>query len=668
VIAGGVLTARSCGLVGAGLLLPGLLLAQQPAPRDLASLDLEELAKIKVTSASRKPESLGTVAASLYVLTRDDIRRSAATSLPELLRGVPGLEVARATSRDWAIGARGFNNTSSDKLLVLVDGRAVYSSIFAGVFWDVQDVVLADIERIEVILGPGASMWGSNAVNGVINITTLRATETVGGQAGLDVGTEDRVRARGRYGVRVGKEGALRLTGQYLDRDATGRFGTDSDALDDWHWGTAGARYDSRAAARDVVTAQVQAYWAVGDRLRVLPAPAAPFAQPDSADLVASGAYGRVRWTRELSERSSFSVQAYVDHSLRKDGDFWTRGRVDVASVEVQHRLPIGRRHDVVWGAEYRAISDDNTPSYTLAFDPAARTITLATGFIEDDIDLGKGRWFLTGGARLERSSYTGLEIQPTARLRWSPTERHTAWLAVSHAVRSPSRLDEDIREVAGTTRTQPPITVVATGIDRFKPEKLTAYELGYRGEIANELGLDASIFFHSYRRLRTLLPGAVDPLRLELDYTVRNGALGESWGGTLAATWRVLPRWRLRGSYTYVHSFAGLTESRPGEVVDALGGPNPSHQAGLQSSWDIGRTVELDLYARYVDSLKVSGIPNYAQADVRIGWRPVPTVTLVLVGQDLLAKRHREYGADVFVPYLREIERRVVGRVVWRF
>jgi iron complex outermembrane recepter protein len=643
-------------------------LAQQPAPRDLASLDLEELAKIKVTSASRKPESLGTVAASLHVLTRDDIRRSAATSLPELLRRVPGLQVARATSRDWAIGARGFNNTSSDKLLVLVDGRAIYSPIFAGVFWDVQDVVLSDIERIEVILGPGASMWGSNAVNAVINITTLRATETVGGQAALDVGTEDRLRARGHYGMRVGDGGALRLTGQYLDRDAAGRFGTNDDALDDWRWGTAGARYDSRPAARDIFTAQVQAYWATGERLRVLPAPAAPFARADSAGLVASGAYGRVRWTRELSERSGFSLQAYLDHSLRKDGDFWSRGRVDVAGVDFQHRMPIGGRHDIVWGAEYRVSDDDNTPSYTLAFDPPARTVMLATGFVQDDIDLGGGHWYLSAGARLERSSYTGLEIQPTVRLRWSPSERQTAWAAVSRAVRSPSRLDEDIREVAGTIPSTPPVTVVARGIDRFQPEKLTAYELGYRGEIAHELGLDGSIFFHSYRRLRTLLPGTVDPVSLELDYTVRNGAQGESWGGTLAATWRVLPRWRLRASYTYVHSFAELTQGRPGEVVDALGGPNPRHQAGFESSWDIGRTIELDVHARYVDSLKVTGVPHYAQADVRIGWRPVPALTLALVGQDLLASRHREYGADVFVPDLREIERRVVGRVVWRF
>jgi iron complex outermembrane receptor protein len=650
------------------MLAPALLPAQQPTPRDLASLDLEELAKIKVTSASRKPESLGTVAASLFVLTRDDIRRSAATSLPELLRLVPGLQVARSTARNWAIGARGFNNSSSDKMLVLVDGRAIYSPIFAGVFWDVQDVVLADIERVEVILGPGASMWGSNAVNGVINITTLRATETVGGQVALDVGTEDRARARGRYGRRFGDGSAVRLTGQYLDRDPAGQFGLDTDAPDDWHWGTVGARYDSRPGTRDDVTAQAQGYWATGDRLRVLPAPAAPFLDPDAGALTASGLYGRVRWARQLSERSGFALQAYLDHSLRKDGRFWTRGRVDIADVDFQHRLPLGQRHDVVWGVGYRVIDDAHTPSYTLAFDPAARTLTLGTAFLEDDIDLGAGRWFLTAGARLERSTYTGLEVQPTARLRWSPNARQTAWASVSHAVRSPSRLDQDIREVAGIIPSTPPVTVVAAGISRFKPEQLTAYELGYRGEVARELGLDASIFFHSYRRLRTLLPGAPDPVTLQLTYTVRNGALGESWGGTLAATWRVRPRWRLRASYTYLHSFAGLTADRPNEVVDALGGPNPGHQAGLQSSWDLGHAVELDLYGRYVDSLRVAGIPEYAQADVRIAWRPTPAVTLALVGQDLLADRHREFGADVFVPGQQEIERRFIGRVAWRF
>jgi iron complex outermembrane receptor protein len=643
-------------------------MAQQPPRRDLASLDLEELAKIKVTSASRKTESLGTVAASLYVLTRDDIRRAAATSLPELLRLIPGLQVARGSSRDWSIGARGFNNSSSDKMLVLVDGRAVYSPIFAGVFWDVQDVVLADVERIEVILGPGASMWGSNAVNGVINITTLRSVETVGGVVALDVGSEDRLRARGRYGVRVGNGGAVRLSGQYLDRDAAGQFGTDRDARDDWQWGTVGARYDSRPGARDELTAQAQAYWATGERLRILPTPAPPFAQADSGNLVASGVYGRVRWGRELSERSGFALQAYVDHSLRKDGAFWSRGRVDIFDTDFQYRMSVGQRHDVVWGAEYRVIVDDNTPSYTLAFDPPKRTLMLATGFLEDDIDLGAGRWFLTLGSRFERSTFSGLEVQPTARLRWSLSTRHTAWASVSHAVRSPSRLDEDIREVAGTFPSTPPVTVVAAGIDRFKPEKLTAYELGYRGEVAREVGLDGSLFFHSYRRLRTLLPGPIDPVTNELAYTVRNGGLGESWGGTLAATWRIRPRWRLRASYTYHHSFAGLREDRAGEVVDAVDGSNPSHQASIQSSWDIGRTIELDVYARYVDSLKVAGIPEYAQADVRIGWRPVPALTIALIGQDLLAKRHREFGRDVFVPDLREIERRIVGRIGWLF
>jgi iron complex outermembrane receptor protein len=608
------------------------------------------------------------VAASLYVLTRDDIRRSAATSLPELLRLVPGLQVARASSRNWAIGARGFNNTSSDKMLVLVDGRAIYSPIFAGVFWDVQDVVLADVERIEVILGPGASMWGSNAVNGVINITTLRATETVGGVAALDAGNEDHFRTRARYGVRVGRSGAVRLSGQYLDRDAAGQFGADTDAPDDWRWGTLGARYDVRPGPRDDLSVQAQAYWAGGDRLRVLPAPAPAFVQPDPGTLVASGAYGRVRWAREQSERSGFALQAYLDHSIRKDGAFWRRGRVDVLDLDFQHRLPIGQRHDLVWGAGYRVTDDANTPSYTLAFLPPNRTLTLATGFLEDDIDVGAGRWFLTAGARLERSTYTGLEVQPTARLRWSPNARHTAWASVSHAVRSPSRLDEDLREVAGTIPADPPVTVVAAGIDRFKPEKLTAYELGYRGEPARELGLDASLFFHSYRRLRTLLPGAPDPVTHELDYTVRNGALGEAWGGTVAATWRVRPRWRLRASYTYVHDFAGLTGDHPGEVVDAIGGPNPRHQASLQSSWDIGRRIELDVYARYVDSLAVAGIPGYGQADVRVAWRPVPAVTLAILGQDLLADRHREFGPDVFVPYAQEIQRRIIGRAAWRF
>ena len=650
------------------LLSPGALAAQQPTPQDLASMELEELAQIRVTAASRKSEPLGQVAADIHILTRDDIRRSGATSLPELLRLVPGLQVARLGSREWVVSARGlFSSLSADKFLVLVDDRPIYSPIFAGVFWDVQDVVLADIERVEVILGPGASVWGSNAVNGVINVITLRATQTIGGQAGVDVGTEERVRVRGRYGVPVGGGSAVRVYGQYLDRDGTKVLGG-GDARNDWSWGAVGARFDTRPGARDVLSAQVQAYWAGGEQVRVLPAPDPPYQELDDDDLIASGAYARARWTREISERSGFSLQAYVDRTRRTDGDFWRDSRVDVAEVEFQHRFAAGRRHDLVWGAGYRLIDDDNPPTYTLAFLPQRRTLSLAQGFIQDDIDLGGGRWHLTLGTRLERSTYADLEIQPTARLRWSPSATHTAWAAVSRAVRSPSRLDMDIREVAGSIPTDPPITVVAQGVDAFEPERLLAYELGYRGEPARNLGLDVSVFFHSYDRLRTLRPEPLDPATNTIRYVVRNGAYGESWGGTVAATWRVLPQWRLRPSYTYLNVWSGLIIERPGEVVDAVDGLTPSHQAGLQSSWDLARALELDVHVRWVDELEAFAIPDYAQADVRLAWRPTPELTLAVIGHDLLAARHREFRSDVFVPEVRELERRVLGRVVWRF
>jgi iron complex outermembrane receptor protein len=643
----------------------GSLAAQQPTERDLANLDLEELAQVKVTAAGRKPESLGQVAASVYVLTREDIRRAGATSLPELLRRVPGLQVARLSSREWSISARGFSDPP-DKFLVLVDGRTVYSPIFAGVFWDVQDVILEDIERIEVILGPGASVWGSNAVNGVINVITLSAQATRGGQAGVDVGTEDRLRARARYGVPVGS-GALRVYGQYLDRDGAAAFGG-GDARNDWAWGAAGARYDSRPGTRDVLSAQAQAYWASGQQLRVLPAPAPPYLAIDSGDVVASGAYARVRWTRRFTERSDLALQAYVDHSRRTEGDFWRDSRVNVADIDFQHRFQLGTRHDVVWGAGYRLVNDDNPATYTLSWLPERRTVHLGTAFAMDDIELGRERWYLTAGARLERSSYTDLQVQPTVRLRWSPTRTHTVWASVSRAVRAPSRLDMDIREVAGTRPTVPPITVIAQGVDSFVPEKLWAYELGYRGEPTRAVTLDASVYYHVYRDLRTLLPEAPDLATGIQRYTVRNGARGTTWGGTAAATWRVAPSWKLRASYTHLDMKTKLSAARPGEVIDAQDGLSPSNQVMLQSSWDVGRAVELDLYARWVDSLPAAGIPDYAQADARVAWRPTPALSLELIGQDLLAARHREFRSDVFVPELREIERRVLGRAVWRF
>jgi iron complex outermembrane recepter protein len=642
--------------------------AQQPAggAPDVADLDIEELGRVRVTSVSRRPELAARATAAVFVITREDIRSSGASSIPEALRLAPGLQVARVTARDWSITARGFAEQSPNKLLVLVDGRAIYSPLFAGTFWDVQNVVMEDVDRIEVILGPGATLWGSNAVNGVINVITRSAADTRSRLLAVHAGTADHLNASARYGTSLGATGALRVYGNFRDR-APSHLADRELGEDDWQQGQGGFRADLGAGPRDRLTFQGDLYAASGgqDVRRAVLGP--PFTELVADELDANGGNLLARWSRELGEASELQVQAYYDRSIRKLPSSYGRIAVDIADIDLQHRFPVGRRHDFIWGLGYRLNSDTVSGTFPTALDPGGRTTHLATGFAQDEIELAPDRWYVTLGTKLEHNDFTGLELQPNVRLLWLPEPGHTVWTAVSRAVRIPSRLDADVRFVTQVLPTSPLAIVRVVGNDDFNSEELISLEGGYRALLHPTVSADLSLYYGWYDRIRSITPLApfaeagvvVQPLRVD------NDARGHAWGGTLAATWQASPALRLQGSYTLLKMAIESTEDAPpGSFPNVNPGYNPRHQAALRSALTLPRGLDLDLALRYVGELPQPRIPGYVEADARLGWNARPGLTLSLVGRDLLHEQHAEFWSQP----QREIQRRGELQLEWRF
>jgi iron complex outermembrane receptor protein len=651
----------------AGLWTPPILAQQPVSPSDLGSLDIEDLARVRVTSVGRKPEALGQAPAAIFVITRDEIRRSGAASMPEALRLAPGLQVARVGSRDWAITSRGFNERSSNKLLVLIDGRAVYSPVFAGVHWDAQDIPLDDVERIEVILGPGATLWGSNAVNGVINVITRSALDTPGGLIDVDVGTETRVAATARQGVRLGPGAMVRGFARYTNF-APSDLPDGTEATDDWQLGHAGLRLDSGTGGKDRVTFEADGYVGSGAEAFVLPQSTPPFTGLVREDLDIHGGNVLGRWSRALSASSDVTVQAYFDHWVRKEPAFLGRMRVNVLDLDAQHHVRLGRRQDIVWGLGYRRNTDEITGSYTISFVPASRGTDLVTAFLQDDIALTAASWRLTLGSKLEHNEFTGWEVQPNVRLRWLPTTHHTLWGAVSRAVRIPSRVDADLVEVGSVRPGTPPLIVTASGNEGFDSERLIAYELGYRASPSPRVAMDVSLFYNDYDRLRTFdaLPPLVTDSALVVPLTLGNNARGRTYGGTAALNWRPLRSLRLDASYTYLSMRIDTLPGVVGATSDTRPDFNPSHQADARAALSLSDQVEMDAAIRYVS--RIYDVPEYLQGDLRLAWRPRPELELAIVGKDLFSPRHVEFASPSFSPETHAIPRRGLLQARWRF
>jgi iron complex outermembrane receptor protein len=604
-----------------------------PAGRDFADMSLEELSNIEVTSVSRRQERLADAPASIYVITREDIRRSGATSLPEALRLAPNLEVARANSSAYAISARGFNNSIGNKLLVLIDGRTVYTPLFSGVFWDAQDVLLEDIEQIEVISGPGGTLWGTNAVNGVINVTTRPARDTQGALATAGAGNTERG-AAARYGAALGANGHLRFYGKFFDRDPTVRA-DGSSVADAWHKGQAGFRADWDAGVR-TFTLQGDAYHADLDQ-----------AVPGKTKLSGVNLLGR--WNQRLGDGSNLRLQAYYDRTERdQQGVF--REELDIADLELQHALSALGAHAVVWGAGYRYANDRVQNSPGLAFLPAERHLSWWNIFAQDEIALSRSL-ALTLGARLENNDYTGGEVLPSARLAWKITRQRLVWGAVSRAVRSPSRLDREFF-VPGTA------PFLLNGGPDFKSEISNVAEIGYRAQASSALTYSVTGFHHTHDRLRSLEPTPSGAFVLD------NKIEGSTYGFEGWAQYRLTERWRLTGGAVVLKQQLRLKpDSRDAGGLVSLAN-DPSHQWMIRSTFDPAPRHELDVALRHVGALPNPPVPAYTAVDARWGWHAQRNLEISLTLNNLLDARHPEFGT----PLTRsEFERSIFLKLLWR-
>ena len=660
----------ACGLAGLIVALataaPTAANAQAGNQTDLAEMDIEELGRITVTSASRGPEPISHASAAIFVITREDMRRAGATSVPDALRLAPGLQVARVTARDWSITARGFAEASPNKLLVLVDGRAVYSPLFAGVFWDIQSWPIADIERIEVILGPGATLWGSNAVNGVINIISRDAGLTRGGRAIARTSTDAPVAGLVRYGFGLGAASAVRVYGMYSTREPS-KFADGSEADDDWERGQGGFRFDADLGERAHLTVQGDAYAGAGDQISRIVGLEPPYIEFVPGRREVSGGNVLARWTRTLGERSEVRVQGYYDRAVRTQLPGTGRVAVDIGDVEVQHRFGLGRRQNVVWGAGYRFISDELEDVFGIGLVPSARRTHLLTAYAQDEIELLPAKVFATVGAKLERNDLSGIEFQPNARVRWSPVPKHTAWSSISRAVRIPTRLDTDIRFITAVLPTSPLTIVRVEGNEDFDSESAIAAEAGYRGELASWFSVDVSLYHSWYDRLRTVHPLApVEENGLTIQpLTIGNAATGRTWGGTIAANWRPTSRMLVRGSYTRLEMrVTPDADAPPGSTPNIAPGANPEHFGSLAAYIDLPGDFELHLIGRYIGELTAPAVDEYVEAGFRLGWQALPNLGIGLRGENLLHDRHAEFAAAP----VREMPRRGELHVEWRF
>lgn len=652
-----------------------------PSPSALKQLSVEELMNMEITTVSRRESTVRQSPAAIHVITQEEIRRSSATTFPELFRRVPGMNVARIDNNKWAVSTRGFNQRFGDKMLVQVDGRTVYNPLFSGVYWDAVDYPLEDIERIEVIRGPGASVWGANAVNGIINIITKPAKETQGGLISGGGGTEEQGFGTFRYGGKSGDDLYYRVYGKGFTRDE--QFSPSGDPHDAWRGVSGGVRLDWQVSERDAVTFQGDVTRSTAERKDLRPMVAAPFVFTNLEKEVTPTGNLLARWSHRLENGSSWSLQTYWDRVERKGDKGFVDLRWDTFDVDFQYQLPQLRRQKIVFGTGYRDIGAFLGPStvdngFAVSFPPPHRHSQLFSVFIQDEITLVEDKFSLILGSKLEHNDFTGFEYQPTGRVLWAPTKRQTVWAAVSRAVRTPTLSEDGIgsRQLPSfpTGLGGAPLFPQLRGSPDFKSEGLLAYELGYRTQATSKLSVDLASFYNVYDNLRVVVPGAptpgTAPGTFDLPLSFQNRMKGETYGVELAATWQLAEWWRFYGAYTFLkmnlHRGAGLAAS-----AEAAEEQNPQHQVYLQSSWNLPRHLEFDLTGRFVDRLSgfTPVVDSYFSLDARLGWQLRKDFEIAVAGQNLLDNHHPESGtAPLLRSLLVEVERGVYGKVTWRF
>ncbi len=638
---------------------------------DYGNMSIEELMNQPLT-LSRTEEHYSQTPAAAYIITGDDIRHSGATSIPELLRGTPGIEVARVDQHTWAVTARGFNDSFANKLLVMIDGRTVYTPLFSGVFWDVQDTVLEDIDRIEIIRGSGSTLWGANAVNGVINIVTKSAPQTQGGLITAGGGAGEMAFTTVRYGGRINDEAHYRVFVKYFDRDDTVLRPNLNDGdwqmlrggfRADWTPGT-GGRPDAFVANQftfqgDIYTGDVDQYFPVA-LLRPVPHSVLvkDVQQMDGGNILG-------RFTHRFSEEADVQFQAYYDRTHR-DVVVFSEQR-DTVDFDFQNHFHLGRRNSAVWGVGYRLTSDSTGPFSATTLQPASRTLHLFSGFVQDELTLIENTLRLTIGSKVEHNDFTGWEVQPGARLLWTPVTNHTFWASVTRAVRTPSRAEDDVRI---NTAVAPGATVLIFGNRQIDSEKLVAYEAGYRVQPHPTVSFDTALFYNDYEDLRTLefVKASQVPPAYAAAQTAANRMHGETYGVEVAAHWQPTERWHFRASYTFLEIQLHREASSNFRGNESIEGQSPEHQFSIRSGVELFHDWELDAGLRYVDSLNALGIPSYFSLDARLAWHPFKNFEAALVGQNLLDDRHPEFTPTTIRTVRTEAERTLFGKLTWRF
>lgn len=660
------------GVAGGVFLLashPAMAKSKTIEPDELLSLSLEQLTNVEVTSVSKKREKVSEAAAAIFVISNDDIVRSGATSIPEALRMVPGLSVAQSGSRSWAISSRGFTGQFANKLLVLIDGRSVYTPLFSGVWWDVQDTPLQDIERIEVIRGPGATLWGANAVNGVINIITKNAKDTQGNMLSQTVGNVQRSLTTVRHGGKIDDKTHARVYAKYDEHDEF-RNSRGAGANDEWNKSQGGFRIDNDSGDGNSWTFQGDAYRSGQSYPMNIPVLNAALTSLNQEREKATGGNMLARINQRLSADEGWMFQMYFDN-VQRSNDLFEDHRTTL-DAEFQHNWNVAERHSLVWGAGYRLISDNTTGTARFNLNPDNRTSGLFNAFAQDEITLIPNELKLTLGTKVEFNDFTSPQIQPSARLTWLVDEKQTVWASAAHAVRTPNRFSDDGTLVLATQNIGGGnfAYVQTMGSHRFDSEKLNAYELGYRVQPMNTLSFDLATFYNDYNSLVTNSVGGVTSSvfmggasYFVIPVKPVNGNQARAYGVELAAHWDPASYWKLDGSYT----FLDFQRKKADQLGFTLANASPPQQFNVRSTLLLPHDVELNNSFYYVDSLRNQRVPDYVRADVRLAWKPIEGIEVSLVGQNLLDPAHQEFGPFVYQNRA-DVPRSFYGNVTWKF
>lgn len=621
----------------------------------LLSLDIDQLT---VTSVSLREQKLNTTAAAVYVITNEDIKRMGATSIPEALRMVPGLDVAQSGAHSWSVSARGFSGGLANKMLVLIDGRAVYTPVFSGTYWDDQATLLEDVERIEVIRGSGGTLYGSNAVNGIISIITKHSKDTQGNFAAASLGTEERG-ISARHGGRIAEDEYFRTYAQLQDRDSSAQPGGGQN-FDDWSQLRSGFRMDrGRKENGHSFTLQGDAYGSLYENESTVYSAAAPYTMTELNHNDSFGGNLLGRWNYAQSQDSKWETQTYLDYYNRADTN--SVESVGTADVKVQNNINLNERNKLIWGGGARLTNINVHDSFSIGVVTNHVRRHLLNLFVQDEYALIPNELSLIMGSKFEHNSFTGLELQPNARLMWQPTRTQTVWAAVARNVRTPSEIEDQAVFVYAIDPTIP-FAYTAGGNSDPDSEKMISYELGYRVQPLKAVSLDTSLFYNDYEDLLAFGPFSAPFIRrgiLSTTSSALNIGSGKTYGLELASHWRINNAWRLSGSYTYTEM--DLDTPPPALLPFYDEDATPDHKLSLRSYWDISDRLKWDNMLYLVDETTVNG---YARYDTRIAWQAGKGVELSLIGRNLLDSRHAEYST---VPAA-EIERSVLGTVTMNF